>query len=202
MMSFRLAAVWVLALALSWGGAVQAAGRGTESDPYRSEGPLNAWVTNGKWLMKVPGLRTIPDLPSFHALPWSARLGDKREQVFSYYERQVYGRKKHVVLARVELKSLLDHKAEIGFGVLTFVLRCDDGQQAATSSSQVQYIPWYLEGGLPRETLLNAKARAGGYVGFIVPDGCRPAALYFRGGGMLSKDYGETESLVIRLSGK
>jgi hypothetical protein len=176
-----------------------AADKGDWNDPYQGNGPIGAWVTNGKWLMRATEVKVVPDFASFQALPWTERRTPDLKKKMDKFVGKIYKRDKAVALVRIEFKNLTDEKQEVGYSRPVWVLRCADGQEATTSRTQIQWVMWCLEGASPKKTLLNPNDKAGGWLAFYIPSSTSPKALYFKAKHAAEGDFGKTDTLVMGL---
>ena len=147
-----------------------AAQPGSEKQPLPGKASLGQWASNGRWALSVSEMKRVSTLDEFKQLSWSKRLTESEsKKLFHYAERQVYGKEKVTWLLRVQYKNLSETKQKAGHSIPVWVLRCDDGQEARSSLAYMQKVAWFLEGGMPRQDLLNRNARVGGWLGFFAP---------------------------------
>jgi hypothetical protein len=177
-----------------------AAQPGSEKQPLPGRAPLGQWASNGLWALSVSEVKKVGSLAEFKQLPWSKRLTESEsKKLFHYAERQVYGKEKVTWLLKTHYKNLSEAKQKAGHALPVWVLRCDDGQEARSSLAYMQKVAWFLEGGMPRQDLLNRNARVSGWIAFFAPAVCQPKQLYQLIYSSQQKRYGKTQDLVINL---
>jgi hypothetical protein len=216
----RLLPLAVLALALlaATAGWAAPAQQGTEKNPYKSRGPMGAWVSNGKWMMRVTRVEYVADYAAFQKLPWSPRLtAAKRQEFLPYFEAELAEKQdQKLALITVEAINLTGAKAEIGTQWPIWCVRCDDGVESrfggvsrrqftdvdTIGQERARQVSWFLKGGMPSSDKLNPKGRTGGIIAFFIPSYAKARLLFFRWAGTNDSTWGKDESLVIQLDRK
>lgn len=172
----------------------------TKVAPLKVAHPDAPWQSNGKWKMRLTDSRTVKSLAAYKALPWGPRLtGEAKTKHFSYVERNVFNKGQTVLLVTVEAKNLTGKKAKIGYEIPSWEVKCANDKSFRLAGVYQQTIGWALSGGMPKNTLLNPNAIAGGTFGFFVPKNHKPQTLDFQVIRTLQKTYGESGSISFKL---
>lgn len=188
--------------------------QGTEKNPFKGKGPINQWVTNGKWMMRVTAVQSVDTMEAAEGLPWTKRLTrTKKETIWKWLERLYKGEGK-LILVTVEAKNLGDKKISIGVPAPRWRIRTDDGQQSKAgdcvdkgkmspggSSGIAADIAFCLQGGFPQDEKLNPGAKTSGKIPMAIPSYAEAKLFYFFSVER-ERDFGKNESLVIDLLGK
>ena len=162
--------------------------------------PKAPWQENKLWKMRLIDQRLVSSAKAYQGLPWGPRLkGAQRTKHFSYVERNVYAKGGQVLLLTLEAKNLSESKKPLGYEIPFWQLVGTDGKKLRLAGAYQQQIPWALQGGLAKRTLLNSKAKTGGTVGFFLPKGFQPVELVAEVPKSLEKNYGPSGHFRFKL---
>lgn len=176
------------------------AAKASGASPLKHNRPEAAWQSNSLWKMRLVDVRYVESAKAYRALPWTDRLsGERRDKHFSYVERNVFNKGGRVLLVTVQAKNLSDGKVKIGYELPFWRVQTKAGKSLRLAGVYQQEMGWSLAGGMPKATLLNSNATAGGTFGFFLPKGAQPEALDFDAPGKLARTYGKPGSLLFKL---
>lgn len=159
----------------------------------------SSWVSNGQWSMRLVDVRYVDTYSDFQALPWSAEFqGDIKAKTMEHVKKSVLGKEKQVALVTFELKNTSNATLKVGSNRPYWIVRCDDGQQVSNNHSFMRQVSNGIEGGMRAEEPLKSGATKKATLAFFIPGFARVNSLFFKAQGHLAKDFGETESLVLK----
>ncbi|MGE0487774.1 MAG: hypothetical protein AB7S38_01020 [Vulcanimicrobiota bacterium] len=174
---------------------------GSAQKPLEAKGPAGSWVSNGHWQMRVSKLADVTTMEEYEKLPWTKRLtSEDGQKHFAYMRKYVFqdGKKRqHVILVTLEAKNLTSDKLHFGVSQPNWRLTASDGKERGSGLHNQVVASWALEGGIPRDTLVNAGAGSGGTLVFFLPVGVTPESLHFTA--LRHSKHGETASLQLLL---
>lgn len=174
---------------------------GSAEKPLEAKGPAGSWVSNGHWQIRISALADVTTMQEYEQLPWTKRLtSEDGQKHFDYMKKYVFRndkKRQHVVLVTLEAKNLTADKLHFGVSQPNWRLSASDGKERGSGLHNQVVASWALEGGIPRDTLVNAGAGSGGTLVFFLPEGVTPEALHFTA--LRHSEHGETGSLRLLL---
>lgn len=162
-----------------------------------------SWASNGMWDIRLVKVQTVTNLKDYQALPWTDKMtGGVRDKHMTHARRAVFDKEKKVTLLTIELKNKSGGSHKVGANLPYWRVRCQDGQEISSNHSFMQQATTLLEGGMPREEMLAPGKVQRGTLAFYIPDFTDVNILFYRSRGHLSKHFGESESLVLKVNPK
>jgi hypothetical protein len=168
--------------------------------PLLAESADASWVRNGQWSMRLVKIEYVSDLEGYQKLPWNPEFqGEIRSKNLEHLKTAVFAKEKRVALLTIDLKNTSGGPLKVGTKRPYWMVRCDDGQQVSNNNSFMRQISTVLEGGMPAEMPLAAGQTRRGVMAFFIPNFAQVNSLFFKAPGHLANDFGETESLVLKI---
>lgn len=124
--------------------------------------------------------------------------GEVRSKHMKHVKNSVYGKQKKVALLSVELKNIGAAPLKTGVRRPYWMVRCSDGQQVSNNHSFMVQSSTLLRGGFPQEQVVAPNQAIKGTLAFYIPNFSDLNMLFFKAQGRLARDFGETESLVLK----
>jgi hypothetical protein len=159
----------------------------------------SSWVRNGQWSMRLVKVQYVTDYSDFQKLPWAQSFsGEVRDKTMEHAKKSVFAKEKQVALLTIELKNTSATTVKVGTNRPYWIVRCGDGQQVSNNHSFMRQVSESLKNGMQKEEPLKPGDTRVGTVAFFIPNFTQVNSLFFKAQGHLAKDFGETESLVLK----